>query len=108
MTERAQLSASALKDRVNLAVYAEQFVRLRKSGGQYVGLCPFHQERLASFYVDSRRWYCFGCWRGGELFSFIMSIHGCGFRRAIEIAAAFSDGVASPVSRKAARGFGLA
>jgi DNA primase len=49
-------------------------VRLRKRGRSYVGLCPFHQEKTPSFTVsaDKQMFHCFGCGKGGNVFTFVM------------------------------------
>jgi len=90
------LSARELKARVDLAAIAGQFTRLRRAGRQFVGLCPLHSERHPSFYVhpEKKVFKCFGCDAGGDVFDFVMRATGCDFRRALEIVAEFSDGVA--------------
>ena len=51
-----------------------QYVPLKKRGKNYVGLCPFHQEKTPSFSVshDKQMFYCFGCSKGGNVFTFVM------------------------------------
>src|SRR5437016_5346129 len=58
-----------------------RYVRLRKVGVQYVGLCPFHKEHTPSFYVHPAKklWKCFGCGAGGDMFDFIEAIEGLNF-----------------------------
>jgi len=58
-----------------LEVYGE-FVKLRRSGKSYVGLCPFHAEDTPSFHVDPQRglFHCFGCGTGGNLVTFVAEI----------------------------------
>lgn len=92
------LDASDVKSRVDFIALARRFTRLRHSGRQFVGLCPLHTERHPSFYVDARRWYCFGCCRGGDVFAFVIAATGCTFRRALEIVHAFSSGDFSGVA----------
>src|SRR5881397_628134 len=50
------------------------YLPLKKSGSRYRGLCPFHQEKTPSFYVDAGKqlFYCFGCGTGGDAFKFLM------------------------------------
>jgi len=62
-----------------------EYVQLKKVGGRYVGLCPFHSERTPSFTVspDKQLFYCFGCHVGGNVFTFIMKIEGLTFREAV-------------------------
>jgi hypothetical protein len=88
--------AHTLKKRINLASIAVRFTRLHRSGSQLRGLCPFHSERHASFYIHQTKqvFYCFGCGVGGDLFAFVMRAYRCDFRRALDIVTAFSEGVA--------------
>jgi hypothetical protein len=88
--------AGELKVRVDLVAFASQFTRLGRSGRQFLGLCPLHAERCASFYVhpDKQVFHCFGCGAGGDVFAFVMRVNDCDFRRAMEIVAEFSAGVA--------------
>ncbi|MFP3929232.1 MAG: CHC2 zinc finger domain-containing protein, partial [Desulfobacteraceae bacterium] len=54
-----------------------QFVQLRKSGQNYVGLCPFHSEKTPSFAVNPAKgiFHCFGCKKGGDVLTFWMEYH---------------------------------
>jgi len=60
-------------------------VRLKKRGKNYVGLCPFHQERTPSFTVSAEKqmFHCFGCGKGGNVFSFVMEIERVSFVEAV-------------------------
>jgi hypothetical protein len=93
----APLDARELKARVNLVSLVGRFTHLRRSGRQFVGLCPLHSERHPSFYVHPEKqcFRCFGCGAGGDLFEFVMRAIGCDFSRALRIVAEFSKGVAS-------------
>ena len=66
-----------------------QYVHLKRSGRNYFGLCPFHNEKSPSFSVspDKQIFHCFGCGVGGNVFTFISKIEGIGFKEAIEILA---------------------
>lgn len=63
-----------IKDAANIVDVVSEFVTLRKSGANYKGLCPFHEEKTPSFYVSPARGtcHCFGCGKGGNAVSFIM------------------------------------
>lgn len=63
-----------IKDAANIVDVVSEFVTLRKSGANYKGLCPFHNERTPSFYVSPARGicHCFGCGKGGTPISFVM------------------------------------
>ena len=67
------------------------YTRLRRSGRQFVGLCPFHQERHPSFCVhpEKKLFYCFGCGAGGDVFDFVKRVKACDFPDALRIIAEF-------------------
>lgn len=62
------------------------YVRLKRTGGGYMGLCPFHNEKSPSFHVNpSRQMYkCFGCGVGGSVITFVMEYENYSFTEAIE------------------------
>ena len=66
-----------------------QYIHLKRSGRNYFGLCPFHNEKSPSFSVspDKQIFHCFGCGTGGNVISFISKIEGIGFKEAIEVLA---------------------
>lgn len=63
-----------IKDTANIVEVVSEFVTLRKSGANYKGLCPFHNEKTPSFYVSPARGicHCFGCGKGGTPVNFVM------------------------------------
>lgn len=63
-----------------------QYVQLKKRGQNYIGLCPFHSERSPSFTVnqDKQIYHCFGCGRGGDVFSFWMEYHNLSFPQSLK------------------------
>ena len=66
-----------------------EYVVLKKSGRNYMGLCPFHREKTPSFCVsmDKQIFKCFGCSEGGNVISFIMKIENIDFWDAVEMLA---------------------
>ena len=66
-----------------------QYMNLKRSGRNYFGLCPFHNEKSPSFSVspDKQIFHCFGCGVGGNVITFIMKIEGCSFVEAIQMLA---------------------
>ena len=66
-----------------------QYVSLKKSGRNFFGLCPFHNEKSPSFAVspDKQIFHCFGCGAGGNVFHFLSKIENIGFRESIEMLA---------------------
>jgi DNA primase len=79
-------SVEAVKAAANIVELVEARVRLRKVGGRYTGLCPFHQEKTPSFSVSPDRgtYHCFGCGVGGDSISFVRETEGLDFVGAIE------------------------
>jgi DNA primase len=75
-----------IKDSVNILEVVGEHVVLKKSGANYVGLCPFHSERSPSFSVSENKqlYHCYGCKKGGDLVSFVMEIQGLSFPETIE------------------------
>lgn len=63
-----------------------QYVKLKRQGSRYVGLCPFHNEKTPSFSVsgDTQLYYCFGCHAGGNIFTFVMEYENYTFQESIE------------------------
>ena len=74
-----------LKSQQPLEDVAARYVQLRRSGSHLVGLCPFHEERTASFTIDParQRYRCFGCGRWGDVIDFVQQIEGLSFRDAV-------------------------
>jgi DNA primase len=74
-----------LKQRVNIVDVVRRYVALRPASGRHVGLCPFHQEKTASFSVNEAEgfYYCFGCQAGGDVLDFYMRINGLEFKDAL-------------------------
>ncbi len=66
-----------------------QYVTLKRSGRNYFGLCPFHSEKSPSFSVSPDRQYfhCFGCHKGGDVFTFVSEIERISFKEALEMLA---------------------
>ena len=78
-----------IKDRIDIVELIGESVHLRRAGKSFRGLCPFHAEKTPSFFVSSERqtYHCFGCGRGGDLFSFVMEKEGMTFPEALALLA---------------------
>ncbi|HPC75567.1 MAG: DNA primase [Thermovirgaceae bacterium] len=78
-----------IKDRIDIVELIGESVQLRRAGKSFRGLCPFHAEKTPSFFVSSERqtYHCFGCGRGGDLFSFVMEKEGMTFPEALALLA---------------------
>jgi DNA primase len=82
--------AAEVKNRLSVVDVIGETVALKKSGASFKGLCPFHGEKTASFYVTPNResWKCFGCGLGGDVFSFVMQRDSVTFPEALKTLAA--------------------
>lgn len=75
-----------VREATDIVLLISQYVQLRKSGGNYQGLCPFHNEKSPSFSVseDKQVYYCFGCKASGNVFTFVQNYQGLTFPETIE------------------------
>ncbi len=78
-----------LKYNVDIVDIISDYVPLKKAGTNYKGLCPFHQEKTASFNVnpDKQFYYCFGCGAGGDVINFLMDLENTTFRETLKLLA---------------------
>ncbi len=81
-----QSAKEEIKNAADIVELIGQFVQLKKAGRNYVGLCPFHAEKDPSFTVSPERqtFHCFGCKKGGDIFSFWMEYHSSTFPEALK------------------------
>lgn len=79
-----------IADRLSIVEIIGEYVSLKRSGANFLGLCPFHGEKTPSFNVNPAReiFHCFGCGAGGDIFSFVMKIEGISFPEALRKLAA--------------------
>ncbi|MFB3815334.1 MAG: DNA primase [Terriglobales bacterium] len=83
--------AHTVKHQADIVRIVGEYVKLRKAGGQnWVGLCPFHQEKTGSFSVHQTRqfYHCFGCGESGDVFKFIQKIENITFLESVRFIAA--------------------
>ncbi len=87
-----------IRSATDIVEVVSAYVRLKKRGKNYVGLCPFHQEKTASFSVspEKQMYYCFGCGEGGNVFTFVMRTEKVSFNEALQTLAARA-GITVPV-----------
>lgn len=71
--------------KINIVEVINQYVPLKKSGANYIGLCPFHSEKTPSFSVseDKQIFHCFGCGKGGNAYKFLMEMNNLTFPEAV-------------------------
>jgi DNA primase len=76
----------ALRRQADIVAVVSDYTSLKRAGGSYKGLCPFHTERTPSFTVKpgDNVYHCFGCGASGDLYDFLMRIEGFGFPEAVE------------------------
>src|SRR5712692_7943675 len=87
--EEAGSFAEKVKQQADIVRVVGEYVRLKKSGQNFTGLCPFHAEKSPSFAVHPTKqiYHCFGCGVGGDVFKFVMEMEKCAFPEAIRIVA---------------------
>ena len=78
-----------IKQKLDIVDLVGEYVQLKPSGINHKGLCPFHQEKSPSFMVNRERqsWHCFGCAKGGDIFSFVQDVEGVDFVEALKMLA---------------------
>jgi DNA primase len=87
-----------LKRQADIVRVVQDYVQLKKKGANWMACCPFHKEKTPSFSVSPAKeiFYCFGCHKGGSVFTFVMEIERVGFPEAIKIVA---DKVGMPLPK---------
>ncbi len=83
----ARDAVAEIRDRIDIVDLVTGYVpSLKRTGRSFKGLCPFHQEKTPSFIVfpDSQNFHCFGCGKGGDIFTFYMHVENVEFRDALQ------------------------
>ena len=92
--------AEKVKQQADIVRVVGEYVRLRKAGQNFVGLCPFHQEKTPSFAVHPVRqmYHCFGCGASGDVFKFVLELEKSSFPDAVRTVA---EKCGIPIPRRA-------
>ena len=91
MTMHRRDAIDQIKQRIRIVDLINRYVPLRQVGSRFVAPCPFHDETKPSFTVNPEgTFYCFGCQKAGDIFSFWMEYNGVSFREALEALAAMA------------------
>src|SRR5262244_40506 len=93
--------ADRVKQQADIVRVVGEYVRLKKSGQNFVGLCPFHNEKTPSFAVHPVKqiYHCFGCGVGGDVFKFVMEMEKITFPDAVRFVAE-KCGISMPKPRE--------
>ncbi|MFA5000186.1 MAG: DNA primase [Patescibacteria group bacterium] len=78
-----------IKSKLDIVEVIREYVPVKAVGANFQALCPFHNEKTPSFVISPEKqiWHCFGCGRGGDVFSFVMEKEGLGFMEALRLLA---------------------
>lgn len=81
--------AEEIKSKLDIVEVIREYVPVKAVGANFQALCPFHNEKSPSFVIspDKQIWHCFGCGRGGDVFSFVMEKEALGFMETLRILA---------------------
>lgn len=84
-----QDDVSLVRDKVDIVQLIAEYSPLKQTGKNFRGVCPIHQEKTPSFFVRPERglWYCFGCQKGGDIFTFLMEKENLSFGEALQVLA---------------------
>ncbi|MDD5066922.1 MAG: DNA primase, partial [bacterium] len=89
MSYISENTINKVKERLNITDVVKDYMKLKKSGRNWTGLCPFHIEKTPSFFVNEEKgiYHCFGCSASGNMFNFIMRVENVPFPESIKILA---------------------
>lgn len=79
----------AIKDRIDIVQFIGEYLPMKKAGANWKAVCPFHNEKSPSFMVHPEKqiWHCFGCGKGGDIFTFVQEMESLEFIEALKLLA---------------------
>jgi len=82
-------TVDSIKERLDIVDVVSNYLKLEKTGQNFKGRCPFHNEKTASFFVSHARqtYYCFGCGAKGDMFTLVQELEGIDFKGALNLLA---------------------
>lgn len=82
----SESTLNQIKSQIDIVELVSEYLPLKKSGTGYSGLCPFHQEKTGSFHVHPIKqiFHCFGCHKGGNIFTFVSAVEGLNFPQTVQ------------------------
>ena len=82
-------AVAQIKERLGIIEVLSSYIAVNPAGRQFRARCPFHSEKTASFYISPERnsYHCFGCGKGGDIFTFVEDMEGVPFKDALKILA---------------------
>ena len=77
----------SIKDKIDIKQLIEEYIPVKKAGAYWKANCPFHHEKTPSFMISPEKqiWHCFGCGKGGDIFSFLQEIEGINYPEALKL-----------------------
>ena len=89
MSYYAQELVEEIRSRSDIVDVISGYVKLQRKGSNYVGVCPFHNDRNPSMSVNQPRqmYHCFSCGAGGDVFKFVMDYENLTFPEAVKVLA---------------------
>ncbi len=78
-----------IKNQLDIVDLIREYIQVKAVGANFQALCPFHREKTPSFIISPEKqiWHCFGCGKGGDVFSFVMAMEGLDFKEALQLLA---------------------